>query len=60
MKQLTKEASETNNQFVTEERAVAPILKEYDYDALMDEFSVIVGDLLGKDQVYCSPHYPNC
>ena len=52
---IDKEAAETNNQFVTEERAVAPILKEYDYDALMDEFSVIVGDLLGKDQIYYAP-----
>jgi hypothetical protein len=52
---IDKEAAETNNQFVTEERVAAPILKEYDYDALMEEFSVIVGDLLGKDQVYYAP-----
>ena len=52
---IDKEATETNNQFVTEERVAAPILKEYDYEALMEEFSVIVGDLLTKDQVYYAP-----
>lgn len=52
---IDKEAAETNNQFVTEERVAAPILKEYDYDALMEEFSVIVGDLLNKDQAYYAP-----
>ena len=52
---IDKEAAETNNQFVTEERVAAPILKEYNYEALMDEFSVIVGDLLTKDQVYYAP-----
>ena len=31
---IDKEAQETNNQYVTDERQVAPILKEYDYDAL--------------------------
>jgi hypothetical protein len=52
---IDKEAAETNNQFVTEERVAAPILKENNYEALMDEFSVIVGDLLTKDQVYYAP-----
>lgn len=52
---IDKEATETNNQFVTNERIVAPILKEYDYDSLMTEFSNIVSELLGKDQVYYAP-----
>lgn len=43
---IDKEAAETNNQFVTSERAAAPILKEYDYDALMDEFQTLVGQLM--------------
>lgn len=43
---IDKEAAETNNQFVTSERATAPILKEYDYDALMDEFQTLVGQLM--------------
>ena len=43
---IDKEAAETNNQFVTSERASAPILKEYDYDALMDEFQTLVGQLM--------------
>lgn len=43
---IDKEAAETNNQFVTSERAAAPILKEYDYDALMDEFQTLVDQLM--------------
>ena len=43
---IDKEAAETNNQFVTSERAAAPILKEYDYDTLMDEFQTLVGQLM--------------
>ena len=42
---IDKEANETNNQYVTTERQSAPILKEYDFDALMNEFKEIVGGL---------------
>lgn len=52
---IDKEAAETNNQFVTEERVAAPILKEYDYDALMAEFGALVGELLSKDQAHYAP-----
>ena len=43
---IDKEASETNGKFVTEERMVAPEVKEYDYDALMDEFQTLAGKLM--------------
>lgn len=45
-KAIDKEAEMTNNQYVTDEKIVTPILKEYDYDALMDEFKIIVGELM--------------
>jgi hypothetical protein len=52
---IDKEANETNNQFVTSERAATPILKEYDYDALMAEFQDIVGNLMNKNPQFYGP-----
>lgn len=52
---IDKEAAETNNQFVTHERQSAPILKEYDYDALMAEFQTIVGSLMEKNSATNGP-----
>ena len=46
---IDKEAMETNNQFVTDERQAAPILKEYDFDSLMSEFQTLVGKLMEKN-----------
>ncbi len=46
---IDKEAAETNNQFVTNERQAAPIIKEYDYNALMEEFQTLVGKLMEKN-----------
>ena len=46
---IDKEAAETNNLFVTNERQVAPIVKEYDYNALMEEFQTLVGKLMEKN-----------
>lgn len=43
---IDKEASETNNMFVTTERIVAPVEVTYDYDALMAEFQDLVGQLM--------------
>ena len=45
---IDKEALETNNQFVTNERITAPEVVTYDYDALMAEFQDIVGVLMSK------------
>lgn len=52
---IDKEAQETNNQFVTNERQAAPILVEYDYDALMAEFQDVVGGLMNKNPQYYGP-----
>ena len=52
---IDKEAAETNHQFVTDERVAAPILKEYDYDALMNEFQDIVGKLMEKNSATNGP-----
>ena len=43
---IDKEALETNNAFVTEERITAPVATDYNYDALMEEFKEIVGQLM--------------
>ena len=45
---IDREAAETNNQFVTNERQAATIVKEYDYDALMTEFQEIAGQLMER------------
>lgn len=45
---IDREAAETNNQFVTNERQAAVIVKEYDYDALMNEFQDIAGQLMER------------
>ena len=52
---IDKEANETNNQFVTNERQGTPIVKEYDYEALIAEFQEIVGNLMNKDPQYYGP-----
>lgn len=52
---IDKEANETNNQYVTTERQSAPILKEYDFDALMNEFKEIVGGLMERDSATNMP-----
>ena len=54
-KAIDREATETNNQFVTQERQNAPIIKEYDYDALMSEFQTIVGGLMERDSASNGP-----
>ena len=46
---IDKEAAETNNQYVTNERPAAPVIVEYDYYALMDEFQQLVGKLMEKN-----------
>jgi hypothetical protein len=48
MAAIDKEAGETNNQFVTTERIVAPVEAVYDYDALMAEFQDLVGQLMSR------------
>ena len=52
---IDKEANETNNQFVTNERQEAPVLKEFDYESLMVEFQDIVGGLMNKNPQFYGP-----
>ena len=52
---IDREAKESNNQFVTSERATAPIVKEFDYEALMAEFQDLVGGLMNKNPQFYGP-----
>lgn len=52
---IDKEAAETGNKFVTNERAAVAAAVEYDYEALMTEFSTIAGDLMNKNQTKYGP-----
>lgn len=54
-KAIDDEAWETNNQFVTSERQAAPILREYNYDALMEEFQTLAGGLMERDSATNGP-----
>ena len=49
------EAKETNGEFVTNEKQIAPVAKEYDFYALQSEFGTIVGDLVTKNQLLYAP-----
>lgn len=46
---IDKEANEHNNEFVTNNRETVPVVKEYDYDELMNEFSNLASELMNKD-----------
>ena len=52
---IDKEAEETNNMFITDERIVAPVETTYDYNALMAEFSDIVGGLMTTNSTTNAP-----
>ena len=52
---IDKEAAETNNKFITNERATVAAPVEYNYEALMTEFSVVAGDLMNKNQTKFGP-----
>jgi hypothetical protein len=52
---IDKEATETGNKFITNDRAVVAAPVEYDYEALMTEFSTVAGDLMNKNQTKFGP-----
>lgn len=52
---IDKEAAATNNQFVTNEKEIATSVKEYNYDALMDEFKGLAGVLMEKSSASNGP-----
>lgn len=51
-KAIDREAAETNNKFVTNERVSEVIAPIYDYDALMTEFQQITGNLMRENPGY--------
>ena len=46
---IDSEAKEYDNKFVTDEREVVNMVKEYDFDVEMKKFEEEVGALMGKD-----------
>ena len=52
---IDQEAKEHDNKFVTNEREVTNVAKDYDFDALMIKFEQEVGELMNKDQTYYAP-----
>ena len=44
-----------NGQFVTNERQTAPEEKTFNYEALMNEFQTVVGELMQKNSQYYAP-----
>ena len=52
---IDKEATETGGKFVTEERIATIETPTYDYDALMNEFATIAGELMNKEPTYYQP-----
>ena len=52
---IDKEAAETDGKFVTEERIATIETPIYDYDALINEFATIAGELMNKEPTYYQP-----
>ena len=52
---IDKEANETNNQFVTNERFETPVMQEFNYEALIAEFQELVGSLMNKNANFYGP-----
>lgn len=52
---IDKEATETGNKFITNDRVVVAAPVEYDYETLMTEFSTVAGDLMNKNQTKFGP-----
>lgn len=52
---IDKEAAEYDNEYVTEERNIVQTTTTYDYDALMEEFQKMVGELMNKNKDYYTP-----
>ena len=52
---IDKEAQMTNGAFVTDERESAPIIVDYDYDALISEFQDLAGNLMQANATINGP-----
>lgn len=51
-KAIDEEAKDTGNKFVTTDKEVMTQATTYDYDALIEEFQTLVGDLMNKSTTY--------
>lgn len=51
-KAIDEEAKDTGNKFVTTDKEVMTQAATYDYDALIEEFQTLVGDLMNKSTTY--------
>ena len=51
-KAIDEEAKDTGNKFVTVEKETLSQATTYDYDALIEEFQTLVGDLMNKSTTY--------
>lgn len=54
-KAIDKEAAMTNGQYVTNERNIQPVVKTLDYDALLNEFNYLAGELMTRDAAAFGP-----
>lgn len=52
---IDKEAAMYDNKFVTDKRENLVKTQNYDYDALMEEFQTLVGQLMNTNQTYYGP-----
>lgn len=52
---IDREAKATDNKFVTDAREVASIQKEYDYDAMIADFTNMSTIMMTKDKVFYGP-----
>lgn len=52
---IDKEAQETHGEFVTDEKQITPVAREYNFNGLLEEFGTIVGDLVTKNQLLYAP-----
>lgn len=52
---IDKEAAMHDNKYVTNEREVAEVAKSYDYDALINEFQELTGQMMNKNPNFFAP-----
>lgn len=56
---IDKEAAEHNGEFVTEERQTIAEAPTYDFNALVNEFNTLAGQLMNKNSSYYAPLVTN-
>lgn len=52
---IDKEAAEHDNEFVTDDKMEAVKVTNYDFDALVNEFNELVGQMMNKNSSYYAP-----